>query len=388
VSATEPPSGRDGGPEQQARRRALLEGRGVAGDTLAEVLRYTDQAFRLPEALHTLELPLPDEPHLEAWAGYLEDARSVGVFEALARRLVQLRFPVEAGISEREEYRAVTRRGAPPPADRLPLADPEGLELRIHPTPAGRVPVITVRRRGDFELLVQALSSRNEPEPVPPAMGACMVAGLNNWDRIHALRRRWEAAGGDREGSWWDEMARLKEHRELYQDRLILLSVGPYAAVAAAELGLAEEEWLRRSLAIRLDHESTHYLTLRVLGAMRNNLLDELIADYAGLIAGFGEYRASVARRVLGLTDRGEAIEGGRVGQYRGSPPLSEPAFAVVRALTTDATANLEALFRSAPERLREPAALGWTLLALASRTLPELASAELCPRHEEILDR
>lgn len=355
---------------------------------LEEVLRYTDQAFRLPDSLRTLELPLPDEPHLEAWSGYLEDARRVGVFESLARRLVQLRFPVAAGISERAEYRAVTRRGAPPPAGRLALADPVGLELRLHPTPAGRVPVLTARRRGDFELLVQALSGRNEPEPVPPAMGACMVAGLNNWDRIHALRRRWEAAGGDGEEGWWDEMARLKERRELYQDRLILLSVGPYSAVAAAELGLEEDDWLRRSLAIRLDHECTHYLTLRVLGAMRNNLLDELIADYAGLIAGFGEYRAAVARRVLGLDESGAAIAGGRVGHYRGAPPLSGRAFAAVRALTVDATANLEALFRSAPQELCEPAALGWTLLALASRTLPELASPELCPRPEEILER
>jgi len=367
-------------------RRSLLIDRGVAGGVLDEVLAYTDQAFRLPEAVHELALPLEDEPHLEAWRRYHRDAEHLGVFDALARRLVQLCFPIEQGISEREEYRAVTRRGAPPPATRLPLERPGGLRLDIHPTPAGAIPVLTAESRRDFERLVQALSCRNEPEPVPAAMGACMVAGLNNWDRINDLRRAWEAAGGDHEESWWDEMARLEERRELYQDRFILLSVGPYAAVGADELGLSEGDWLRRSHAVRLDHECTHYLTLRVLGAMRNNLLDELIADYAGLIAGFGEYSAPLARRVLGLDDGGRALEGGRVATYRGTPPLSDEGFAVVCRLAADATRNLEALFGSDPAVLIEPRALGWTLLALAGRSLPELASPEGCPTLGEIL--
>lgn len=367
-------------------RRALLAERGVAPPVVEEVVAYTDQAFRLPEAVHELELPLEDEPHLEAWRRYREEAERSGAFDALARRLVQLRFPVEEGLSESEEYRAVTRRGAPPPASRLGLERPEGLRLDIHPTPAGSIPVITVEHRPDFELLVQALSCRNEPEPVPPAMGACMIAGLNNWDRIHELRRAWEAAGGERDGSWWDEMARLRDHRELYQDRFILLSTGPYGAVAADELGLAEAEWRERSHAIRLDHECTHYLTLRILGSMRNNLLDELIADYAGLLAGFGEYRSEVACRVLGLSPEGEPLPGGRVGTYRGTPPLSDEAFALVCRLAGEATRNLDALFHQAPETLREPRALGWTLLALAGRTLPELASADRCPGLEEIL--
>jgi hypothetical protein len=363
-----------------------LAERGVEGAVLEEVLAYTDQAFRLPEAVHDLELPLEDEPHLEAWRRYQQDARQVGAFEALAKRLVQLHFSIEKGISDSEDYRAVTRRGSPPSASRLPLDHPERLRLDIHPTPAGAIPVITVQHRSDFVSLVQALSCRNEPEPVPPSMGACMIAGLNNWDRVHFLRRAWEAAGGERDGSWWDEMGRLREHRELYQDRFIVLSEGPYAAVRADELGLEERDWLERSHAIRLDHECTHYLTLRVLGAMRNNLLDELIADYAGLLAGFGEYRSDVARRVLGLSDEGLALPGGRVATYRGTPPLSDAAFTVVCGLAAEATSNLEALFRSDPAALREPRALGWTLLVLAGRTLPELASSEGCPTLVEVL--
>ena len=38
--------------------------------------------------------------------------------------------------------------------------------------------------REDFVFLVQSLTQRNEPEPVADSMGACIVAGYNNWDRV------------------------------------------------------------------------------------------------------------------------------------------------------------------------------------------------------------
>ena len=105
-------------------------------------------------------------------------------------------------------------------------------------------------------------------------------------DRILEHRRRWEAEGGDRSDTGWrEEFRRLVPHKELYQDRLLILSDGPYSNVKAGEMGLTEQEWRRTSTTIRLEHECTHYFTLRVFGSMRNNLLDELIADYAGITA-------------------------------------------------------------------------------------------------------
>ena len=47
-------------------------------------------------------------------------------------------------------------------------------------------------------------------------------------------------------------MARIVPYRELYQDRFILLSDGPYSAVPAADLGLDDAEWRRRIDSLRV----------------------------------------------------------------------------------------------------------------------------------------
>jgi hypothetical protein len=87
----------------------------------------------------------------------------------------------------------------------------------------------------------------------------------------------------------------------LYQDRLIILSAGPYSNVTASNLGLTETEWQQLSLKIRLEHESTHYFTRRFFGSMRNNIADELIADYRGIVAALGYYRSDWFLHFVGL---------------------------------------------------------------------------------------
>src|SRR5262249_16810494 len=143
------------------------------------------------------KISLPDEAHLEAWSLYCDEARSVGAFQALARRFPQLLFPIRNGISLTEAYRSATRRGIWPDAEPDPsgllLPEPGRVRLDIHRTIGGKIPTLIAPERSDFEDLVRAFSARNEPVAVPASMGACIVTGLNNWDRIHTYRRRWEA---------------------------------------------------------------------------------------------------------------------------------------------------------------------------------------------------
>ena len=44
------------------------------------------------------------------------------------------------------------------------------------------------------------------------------------------------------------------------------------------------------SLAIRREHEATHYFTTRLFGRVRSHALDELLADFIGLLTAFGRY--------------------------------------------------------------------------------------------------
>lgn len=362
---------------RQAARAQVLRRSGAGEPEVAELLAYNRSVFAAPGAVR---LPLPDEPFVGVWEGYVAQARTRGVLPVLREQLVQLRFPVAAGVSEGEAYQAATRRGAlPAHTDDLRLNDDGGLRLFLHPTPAGTVPVLVAGDRADFEALVRALVRKNEPVPLPASMGACMVAGYNNWGRVAELRRRWEAGEVDDGGArdWSAAFAVLKARKELYQDRFILLSCGAYSGVPADAMGMEPGEWSRASLAIRLEHECAHYFTRRVLGSMRNNLLDELIADYAGIVAAAGHYRAEWFLRFMGLDDEHGCRAGGRLWNYRGEPPLSDGAFAVLQGIVRQAALRLEAADATLDASFRTPLGRAHVVLGLAELTLEEIAGGE-----------
>ncbi len=366
-------------PLRENARRRRLEACGIEPADEAELLAYGAPAAADIHPAGTL--PLPDEPHVTAWKRYEAEAASAGAAETLKRHFVQLRFPIAAGISEQETYRAATRQGrfeaAAPFEPGLALRDPDGISIRVCPGMGGAVPVIVAGDRSDFEDLVRAFTERNEPADVPAAMGACLVRGLNNWSRIADYRAAWERAqrGEDEAASWPDEFRRLAARKEQYQDRLIILSRGPYSAVTADAAGLDEHEWLERSLVIRREHEFTHYFTYRTFGSIRSHVFDELVADFVGLLHAFGRYQPALALRFLGLESVPAIRPDGRFWVYRGQPPLSDRGMTCVARLAARAVSNLSAIDRMAGVQPDDLAAMGRLTLAVFSLSLDELAS-------------
>ena len=80
-------------------RDAFLRRFGADSETLAELLAYGENPYRGSYEKIDSGLPLEDEEHLEAWSDYAKEAEIEGIFEALARRLIQLRFPIEDGMA-------------------------------------------------------------------------------------------------------------------------------------------------------------------------------------------------------------------------------------------------------------------------------------------------
>jgi hypothetical protein len=367
---------------RQEFRSSVLAAYGANSSEIEELLIYNESVFDRNKLRLPFRFPLEPEPHVKTWEEYAFIAKEIGVFEVLKQRFVQLQFPIREGISQTEVYRSATLKGILPNdqksvATGLVLQHPEQLQLLVHQSLGGSIPVLIAGNRRDFICLVQALAHRNEPKSIPDSIGACAIAGFNNWDRIRQYRQQWQtehpmACSDD----WQAAFRQLAPHKELYQDRFIILSSGPYSAVSATELGLSESEWLRLSLNIRLEHECAHYFTLRLLGSMRNNLLDELIADYRGIVASIGRYRADWFLRFLGLTGSSlECTEGGRLHSYRGQPPLSDGAFKVLWVLVQAAAENLEQFDTEHVEELSSPDTQALILVALAALTLEELAS-------------
>ena len=372
----------------ETRRRALFAARGADDAQAAELLAYGGGAFDLAGVPTPLTLPLADEPCVATWEAYADEARRDGAWPTLVRHLPRLRFPVCAGMSETDDYRAATLRGVDTTslalASGLVLRQPESVTLDVHGTPAGRIAVIVAACRDDFASLVQALIYRNEPREVPAAMGAAMVSGSNNWERVAAHRAAWSRRTGNAGGAAWRaEFARLRARPERYQDRFIVLQQGNYSAVGAADMGLSEQRWQAQSLRIRREHECAHYFTLRVLGAMHGHLLDELLADYAGIVAAAGRYRADWFLRFLGLEDYPRYRRGGRLENYRGNPPLSDGAFRVLQAIACRAAGAVEAFDARHAEARSDPAGRARMLLALAGLGLEALAAPDAVDRLE-----
>lgn len=361
--------------ETQELRTQVLKQYGAATAEIEALLEYNRNVFD-HASLQTLMLPLDDEPFVASWMRYKTEADEIGVFNALKKRIVQFNFPIQEGISSTEDYSNAVKKGLLTDAIRrsegFQLCDPQGLELRIHQTPAGKIPVLITSQREDFVAILQALTRRNEPALVPASQGATMISGYNNWDRIWYLQDAMRQEKGDMHVKlfWPQEFKKILPQTSLYQDKCILLSRDYYSGVSPDLLDLDEAEWRELSVTIRLEHECAHYFTKRVLSSMRNNLLDELIADYAGITAAIETFRADWFLTFVGLERYPIYREGGRLENYRGTPALSDRAFAILQTLIYQAAHNLERYVMTCDEQQS-------LLLALTTLTLEELASSQ-----------
>ena len=380
--------------KQQEFQSNVLKAYGAGTKEVEELSVYNQNLFQHNHLPSPLRFPLDAEPHVAIWLQYLDTAKKVGVLETLKNVLVQLHFPIQEGISQTESYRAVTLKGVDPvsipEASGLVLRQPEKLKLKIYPSLAGAVPVLLPGNREDFETLVRALTKRNEPIAIPASMGACMIAGYNNWERIRRYRQQWSQThpANYSDFAWKQEFSHLIPQKHLYQDRFIILSDGFYSNVDPEDMGLREWEWQKLSLTIRLEHECTHYFTRRLFNSMQNNLLDELIADYRGIAAAIGYYRADWFLRFMGLESFPDFRASGRLGNYRGQPPLSDRAFKILQALVVAAAKNLERFDRKYAEELKISQNQPLMLIALTYLTLEELASEQALTRLQTIFQQ
>jgi len=372
-------------PSSEISRRQVLLQLGADEHQADVLLAYNRNHFHHESISPPVALPLADEKSVCEWRGYMRESAATGVAATLKRHFPQLNFPIRSGMSNDPEYRKATRSGVPwtgmAAARGLELRKPDGLELLIHPTLAGHIPLLIAHERSDFEHLLCAFLYRNEPHEIPTSMGAAMITGFNNWSRIAKLREMFNLAHpAASEKDWPDEFARIKPQHHLYQDRFILVSNSPYSGVT--------QERPELSLIMRCEHESVHYMTKRLLGSMKNNLLDELIADYTGIVAACSLFRGDWFLRFMGLEDYPRYREGGRFQNYLSDPPVPQDCVDLLRALLVRATENLAAFDVANRARLRLPRSRALMPLALCRLTLEILASDRACELLRQELDQ
>jgi hypothetical protein len=110
---------------------------------------------------------------------------------------------------------------------------------------------------------------------------------------------------------------------------------------------------------------------------MRNNILDELIADYRGIVKAIGNYRADWFLHFLGLEAFPNYRQGGRLENYRGQPELSQGAFKILQKLVRTAAENIEKFDQKIDHSQRTEVAETAIFIALTTFRLEELASEQ-----------
>ena len=200
-------------------------------------------------------------------------------------------YSVANGIGEALNKYVVSKRP-------VEFIDPDGIRLEIYDSFAGEIPVIYIKNSRDFEHFITNAAYRGVPPENLSQTGASFIFGKTT--------------------------------------RFIVLSAKPYSGVSASQIGISPEVWQEKSMIIRREHECTHYFTKRRYGLSRNHLHDELIADFFGIYEAFGNYKAELFHKFMGIGGN----SGGRLKFYTAG--LSERLFAAVSETALQASAYLE----------------------------------------------
>ena len=245
------------------------------------------------------DLPRPPTERELWWQNWIANDPPVDLWLALRQHCPQLLIAPRPDAHLSEQYRRLVLRGRRPTDEDLEqapsLVDPEGLRLSIAQQPCGAVPVLDVVHRDDFDLLLRCLAYRCEPAAMPLSVHAQAIDGLIHWGLIREVNRSTRC-------------------------QLLILHRAPYSSLSASCLPVEmdQQRWLEASRSWRLEHELAHVACQRLLGEMRINLYDELIADTFGMLAALDRFDADLFRQGLGLSTAGQLLPGGRALTYVG----------------------------------------------------------------------
>ena len=167
-----------------------------------ELIAYTQNKFT--EHQKDNRTTIENQPLSSLSDNSLGISKYSSAFEALKTNWVKFHFPIQKGISTHPEYKQATLKGVSVEeltiASGLQLNAPEKLELSTYNSIAGNISLLIVPCDEDFKTIIRALCHQNEPAEIPDSMGAAMIKGVINWNRILSLKEDWRKTNTT--GSW------------------------------------------------------------------------------------------------------------------------------------------------------------------------------------------
>ena len=207
-------------------------------------------------------------------------------------------FPISPGVSKTAEYKDAVYRGKDY-AGALGYSLSEKDRFICVDTPVGQAEVLLLHNREDFEKCACALGNRCEPRELPKSVGAFMIGGLINWEKVRSHLEKHKEC----EMFGWIDWERMRSTGCDYKDKIILLSSGYYSGISPETMGLSEDAWTEKSITIRMYHEIAHFVCRTLHPKEIDAIRDEIFADMIGLVAAFGHYDVEMAKTFLGIHD-------------------------------------------------------------------------------------
>lgn len=296
-------------------------------------------------------------------------------FDLLKNCFPQLNFPIENEVDKSQEYRNATLKGMFANQN-TSLLDSTNLSVEYFNGFSGAVPIITIQSENEFVKLIQSLCYKNSPVELPRSMGASFINGINNWKKIHDLKGKWLQANPF--GDWNKEFSsNILSNSSLFKEKIIVLSTKPYSNISASTFEISESLWKDYSHSIRKNHELTHYYTLQKYGSAKNNLHDELIADYVGIITTIGSYNKNWMLTFMGLEDYPKYRNGARLENYLSSTTqLNSEEFKTLLKIVKEAIQNI-CVFNDTIGKLKTEADLCRRIDTLCETDLWKIASKD-----------
>ncbi|MDR6759868.1 hypothetical protein J2Y38_000047 [Flavobacterium sp. 2755] len=317
-------------------------------------------------------------PEIQFWEDFLMNfSNGKDIFNALKECYPPLNFLIDKEIDKAELYNNMLLKGTTNDiklTSYIKLEDTKNISLELHQSITGKIPVLTIPNKEDFVKILQSIIHKNNPLPIPASMGAVLLNGLNNSKRFNIIKKNW--LQNNPFGDWNTEFTNnIMPNKSLYKDKLIILSTKPYSNVPASQLGLEEDLWISYSISIRKEHELTHLYTLKKYGQATNNLHDELIADYIGIIKTIWNYNKVWMLTFMGLENYPHYREGARLENYVKESKLSPDDFKQLITIIKNAIENI-AIFDKAVGKVKSTKDQMCRIDALCEISLIDLASA------------
>lgn len=264
-------------------------------------------------------LPLKNSEQVEWWEKWLDLIPKNSSWQELRKNLPQLFITPEEGARLGSQYKQLVLQGKNPSPKDISggLKEPKGFEVFLKKHWSGSIPVIRVNQHFEFTNILQCLVHRCEPVQIQESVHSQAVSGLIHWGLINTFG---------------------KSHR----CNILVLHDSPYSSISFQSIpGMkTEDDWISCSHLWRLEHELTHIACKLLVGEMRLNVYDELLADAMGMRASLGYFDAKLFALTLGIDSDGTANNRGRVFTY--TKELNDNEQKMVQKLVLERAHELE----------------------------------------------